>query len=102
MYVLIFSTTFVWNISHSTKNQERYDKKCILVFIQSTCYSCQIWMKVLDIFEKNPPISNFMEIRPVVAELFHADRHDEANDYVMYPILDTGISRHISLSIYDS
>jgi hypothetical protein len=33
--------------------------------------------------KKNPQISNFIEIRPVVAELFHADgqtdRHDEDN-----------------------
>ena len=28
---LIFSTTFVWNISHSNKNWARYNKKCILV-----------------------------------------------------------------------
>ena len=33
MCVLIFSTTFVWNISHSKKNLARYDKKCILVFM---------------------------------------------------------------------
>jgi len=26
-YVVIFSTTFVWNISHSEKNWMRYDKK---------------------------------------------------------------------------
>jgi len=37
------------------------------------------------IFEKkNPQIQNFMKIRPVGAELFHADRrtdwHDEANN----------------------
>ena len=35
-------------------------------------------------FSKNTPISNFMKIRPVGAELFHADgqtdRHDEANN----------------------
>jgi hypothetical protein len=29
--VLIFSTTFPWNISHSRKNWARYDQKCILV-----------------------------------------------------------------------
>jgi hypothetical protein len=36
-----------------------------------------------DIFSKNPQISNFMKIRPVTAELFHADGrtdgHGEAN-----------------------
>ena len=31
--VLIFSTTFVWNISHSRKNWARYDKKGIWVFM---------------------------------------------------------------------
>jgi hypothetical protein len=33
MCVLIFSTVFVWHISHSKKNRARYDQKCILVFI---------------------------------------------------------------------
>jgi len=33
MYVFIFSTTFVWNISHSKKNSVRYDHKCISVFM---------------------------------------------------------------------
>ena len=31
--VLIFSTTFVWNISHSKKNWARYDQKCISVWM---------------------------------------------------------------------
>jgi len=31
------------------------------------------------VFFSNTQISNFMKIRPVGAELFHADRHDEAN-----------------------
>ena len=35
------------------------------------------------VFEKNTQISNFMKIRPVAAELFHADgqtdRHGEVN-----------------------
>ena len=31
--VLIFSTTFVSNISHSKQNYARYDHKCILVFM---------------------------------------------------------------------
>jgi len=41
MSVLIFSTTLVQNISHSKKNYVRYDQKCILVFMDSTSYSCQ-------------------------------------------------------------
>jgi hypothetical protein len=32
MFVLIFSTTFVPNISHSKMNWVRYDQKCITVF----------------------------------------------------------------------
>jgi len=44
-YVLIFSTTFLRNISHSKKNWVRYDQKCILVFMQSTPYLCQILME---------------------------------------------------------
>ena len=43
--VFIFSTTFVWNISHSTKKWARYDQNCILVSMQSTLYSCQILKK---------------------------------------------------------
>jgi hypothetical protein len=31
MCVLIFSTTFVWNISHCKKNWARYDHKCASV-----------------------------------------------------------------------
>ena len=35
-------------------------------------------------FRKNPQISNFMKIRPLEAELFHADgqadKYDEANN----------------------
>ena len=40
MCVLIFSTPFVWNISHSKKNWARYDQKCILVCMWSTGYCC--------------------------------------------------------------
>ena len=46
MCVLIFSTSFVWNISHSKKTWARYDKKRISVFMWSTGYYCQILMKL--------------------------------------------------------
>jgi hypothetical protein len=44
---LIFSTTFVWNVSHSKKNWARYDRKCISVyFMWSDHYTCQILIKL--------------------------------------------------------
>jgi hypothetical protein len=62
--VLIFSTTFVWNISHYTRKKKwvRYDQKCMLVFMQSTRYclmkfqfSWQIVEKCSNIkFHENP------------------------------------------------
>jgi len=39
---LIFSTTFVWNISHFKKNSARYHK-CTQVFMYSNRYTCQIF-----------------------------------------------------------
>jgi len=33
MSVLIFCKNFVWNISHSKRNWERYDQKYILIFM---------------------------------------------------------------------
>jgi hypothetical protein len=41
-----FSTTFVWNIFHSKKNWARYDRKCMLVHMESNLYSCPILMKL--------------------------------------------------------
>ena len=38
----------------------------------------ETWTFSIDFFPKYTQISNFMKIRPVGAELFHADRHDEA------------------------
>jgi hypothetical protein len=46
MCVLIFSTRFVGNISHSMNNRARYGQKCIFVFMQSTQHSCRILMKL--------------------------------------------------------
>jgi len=47
MFVLICSTTFVWNISHSKKKWAKYDqKKYIMVFMKIIRYSCRILMKL--------------------------------------------------------
>jgi len=45
-FVLIFSTNFIWNMSHSEKNSARYDRKCILVFMWRTRYSGPMLMNL--------------------------------------------------------
>ena len=45
MRLLIFSTNMACDNSHSKKNSARYYHKCTSVFMQSTCYSCQILTK---------------------------------------------------------
>jgi hypothetical protein len=64
--VLVFSTSFVWNISHSKKKWTRYDQKCILVFMYLKYpsflsilikleFSRQIFEKLWNIiFQENP------------------------------------------------
>jgi hypothetical protein len=42
--VLISSTAYVWNVSHSKKNSARY--KCTQVFTWGTCYCFWILMKL--------------------------------------------------------
>jgi hypothetical protein len=76
--VLIFSTTFVWNISHCKKKWGRCVLKCILVFTQSTRYSSQI-LKNLEIsrqiFDKYSNMK-FHETRCSESRIFHASRKD--------------------------
>jgi len=81
--VLISSTTFFWNISLSKKKWERYDQIC-------TWLSCKIpvileWnFNFLNSFFLKTQIWNLMKIRPVGAELFHADRWKDRHDEINY------------------
>jgi len=45
MCVLISSTTFFWNISHSKTNWARYQTR-LVVLMSSTCYFCPILMEL--------------------------------------------------------
>jgi hypothetical protein len=59
MCVWIFITTSAWNIYDSMKNSLRYYHKCMYIFMQSTCHSCQILIKLVfskHIFEKSSNI----------------------------------------------
>ena len=68
---------FILNTSHSKMTSARYCHKSRNVFMQSTRYSWRILMKLefsRHIFrKKKAQISNIIKIRPVGAELFHAD-----------------------------
>jgi len=77
MHVLISSATYVWNIFHTKKNRARYDKKMssylhvkyplfFSIFNETGIFS--------KVFRNITPLPNFLKIRPVGAELFHADR----------------------------
>jgi hypothetical protein len=75
MRVLIFSTAFSLNISHSKKNWARYDKtvhrsacKVLVILVRF-----EIKLNFLNPVSKYPQISNLMTIRSVGAELLHAD-----------------------------
>ena len=78
MCVLIFSTTFVCNISHS-KNMERDVTKNVL---RSSCkVTVNLVTFFLTDFSKNTQISNLVKILPVWAELFRAGgRTDRRTD----------------------
>jgi hypothetical protein len=80
MCVLIFSTNFVQNISHSKKKWARYDKKKYIglhvkyrLFLSDFNETCIFSTD----FSINTQISNFMKIRPVAAESFHAGRQTD-------------------------
>ena len=80
-----FSTTFVWNISHSRQNWERDHHKCLSVVMQSVRCSCQILEKLWILptyIQKIPRYQISWKFCVVGAELFvRTDRHDEANSH---------------------
>ena len=45
-YVLISSTTFGWNISHSKKSWARHEQNCIVVFVYGNRYSTPILIEL--------------------------------------------------------
>ena len=91
MCVLIFSTTFVWNISHYRKNWSRYYHKCPQVFRSSTRYTRQTygtWNCLKGFREKKTQILNFVKIRPVGAKQFHADERTETQTGMTKPLFE--------------
>ena len=86
--VLIFSTTFVWNVSHSKKNWVRYDQNMYIVLhVKYTSFSSdfnETWIFSTN-FRKNLNI-RFYENLPSRSRLVlwgwtggWIDRHNEAN-----------------------
>jgi len=68
-------------VSETSLPLRRFQRVIITWFLLlHTLYSYQTVVKLelsQQIFFKNPQISNFMEIHPVGAELFHADRQKD-------------------------
>ena len=102
---LIFSTTFVWNISHYKKKSARYYHKYALRLHVKHQLFCQILIKFelsWQIFE-NPQISTLMKIRPVGAELFHVDGQTDntlGKQQPLFAILRTRLKTDGAVSAY--
>jgi len=89
--VWFFSTTFVWNISHSEKNSARCYRKCTSILRWNTRYILVRFKSILNFlrrFSKYTQISNFTKIRPVGVELlFHADSQADRQTDMKYQSL---------------
>jgi hypothetical protein len=79
MSVLTFSTTFVGNTSHYKKNWATYDQNVYWTSCKFRVILVRFeWnLHFVDRYSTNNQITNFIKIRPVTAELFHADRQRE-------------------------
>ena len=81
-----FLYKLVRKISHSEEKWARYDKKCTLVFMWSTRYSCPILIKLefsWHIFEKSSNIE-FLEVLPIGSRDIPYGRTDMTNLIVSF------------------
>ena len=90
MWGLIFSATFVGNNFHSKYNAERPKKvqrssRTVLVIYVIFLSK----LNFLDRFSKKHSSINFMKIRPVGAELLHADGRTRGSQQSLFAILQT-------------
>jgi len=86
MCVLVFRTTFAWNISHSKKIRARYGKNCISVFMWSVQFAFTeslIFSTDFLFFGKNTAILNLVQIRQVGAESMRTDRRTDKKNLVV-------------------
>ena len=83
--VLIFYTMFVWNISHSKKNEARYDQNCVGLHVPNIFsdlmkieFSPRAFKKYSSIkFHEDPPAESRVDQCGQTGG--RTDRHDETN-----------------------
>jgi hypothetical protein len=103
MCVFNFSTTFVRNflilgIIQRDTIINVHRSECV-VPVNLVIFSGNL--KFIDEFSKNIEIPNFMKIRPVGVEMFHADGHDETNSRFSRLNIHHNFQYHMILSIYN-
>jgi hypothetical protein len=107
---MIFFTTFVWTILILRRIQ-------LDMFRNVYCSSCKVaiillrfWWNFgfLNIFSKNAQVPNFMNIRPVGAELFHADGQTDMTklmvpfrNFAKVPKMTQGLSQVVECILTD-
>jgi hypothetical protein len=83
MSLLLFSTKFVWSISHSKKKCAIYDQKYFGLHVK--VHVIRVRFQLTRIFStrvsKNTQTSNFMKIPPVWSVLFHVKGWTEGTDW---------------------
>jgi len=80
--VFDFSAAFVWNISYLTRI-----KRDIIINVHTSSSKVPVILGAFQrndfyaqMFSKNTALSNIMKIRPVRADLFHADKQTDGTD----------------------